>query len=37
MKKTLALALCLCMVLAAVPALAADLLPAGDTYPLKTD
>jgi len=37
MKKILALALCLCMVLAAVPALAADLLSAGDTYPLNSD
>jgi len=37
MKKLLALALALCMVLSAVPALALDLLPAGDTYPLNSD
>ena len=37
MKKLLALALVLCMALTAVSAFAADLLPAGDTYPLKTD
>ena len=37
MKKLLALALALCMALSAVPALALDLLPAGDTYPLNSD
>ena len=37
MKKFLALAVCLCMVLAAVPALAADLLSAGSTYPIGSD
>lgn len=37
MKKLLALALVLCLALSAVPALALDLLPAGDTYPIKTD
>ena len=37
MKKLLALALVLCMALTAVSAFAADLLPAGDRYPLNTD
>ena len=37
MKKILALALVLCLALTAVSASAADLLSAGDTYPLNTD
>ena len=37
MKKILALALALCMILAAVPALALELLPAGDRFPLDSD
>ena len=37
MKKILALVLALVMVLAATSAFAADLLPAGDTYPLNSD
>ena len=37
MKKILSLVLALCMVLAATTAFAADLLPAGDRYPLNSD
>ena len=37
MKKLLALVLTICLVLSAVPALALELLSAGDTYPLNSD
>ena len=37
MKKVLALVLALCLVLAAAPSFALELLSAGDTYPLSTD
>ena len=37
MKKVLALILALCLVLAAAPSFALELLSAGDTYPLHTD
>ena len=37
MKKTLALALALCLVLAALPASALELLSGKDTYPIQTD
>ena len=37
MKKLVTLALVLCLLLSVVPGLAAELISAGDTYPLKTD
>ena len=37
MKKALALVLSICMLLAAAPAFALDLLSGADTYPITTD